>query len=107
MTTDTKETKPKERPAGSKQDSTMPIHVVRRKAIAASIWKRQAPSGYPYYDFSLSRSWKSLSTNKTGYSKNFFAEHAPELTEVIQETTAWIEARKAEDQAAAPRALAA
>ncbi len=25
-------------------------------AIAASIWQRQSPSGYAYYDFSLSRS---------------------------------------------------
>jgi hypothetical protein len=90
------------------RENAAPVHVVRRGAIAASIWRRQAPSGFPYYDFSLSRSWKSLSTNKTGYSRNFFAEHAQELGEVIQETTAWIDVRKREDQAAAaPGTLAA
>lgn len=92
----------------SKGEETSPVHVVRRGAIAASIWKRQANSGYAYYDFSLSRSWKSMSSNKTGYSKNFFADHAKELAEVIAETAAWIEARKSENQAAAaPGTLAA
>jgi hypothetical protein len=94
--------------ASESEESQQPVKVVRRGAIAASVWKRQAPSGYPYYDFSLSRSWKSLSTNKTGYSKNFFADHAKELAEVIQETSTWIESQKAQDQGgAAVGALAA
>ena len=102
------EPKEKKEQSQSKAESSPPVHVVRWGAIAASIWRRQAPSGFPYYDFSLSRSWKSLSTNKTGYSKNFFADHEQELMEVIRETCAWIAARKEEDQnAAAPGTLAA
>lgn len=105
---ETKENHQKARELKEKSDGKPPVHVVRRGAIAASIWKRQANSGYPYYDFSLSRSWKNMSTSKTGYSKNFFADHAKELVEVIQETATWIEARKSEDQAAfAPGTLAA
>lgn len=88
---------------GNAEEPKQPVKVVRRGALAASIWRRQAPSGYPYYDFSLSRSWKSMSTEKTGYSKNFFAEHAQELSEVIAETAAWIIAQKLQDQAAAPQ----
>lgn len=107
MTTETKETKPRTKDQEGKPENTAPVHVVRRGAIAASIWRRQAPSGYPYYDFSLSRSWKSLSTSKTGYSKNFFSDHEPELIEVIHETSVWIAARKQEDEAAAPGTLAA
>jgi len=43
-----------------------PVHVIRDGAIAASIWLKQSPTGYYYYDYSLSRSWKSASTGKTG-----------------------------------------
>ncbi|XZE20306.1 hypothetical protein SH449x_000173 [Pirellulaceae bacterium SH449] len=67
-----------------------PVHVVRKGAVAASIWQRQSPSGYAYYDFSLSRSWKSLSTDKTGYSRNFFETNEGDLVEVIQKASAWI-----------------
>jgi len=105
---ESKETKEKRKSAGESDEEQQPVKVVRRGAVAASVWKRQAPSGYPYYDFSLSRSWKSLSTDKMGYSKNFFANHAKQLAEVIEETAAWIEAQKVQDQTAAPAgALAA
>jgi hypothetical protein len=42
-------------------DGVDPVHVVGRGASGASIWKRQSPTGFAYYDFSLSRSWKSMS----------------------------------------------
>ncbi len=67
-----------------------PVHVVREGAVAASIWLRQAPSGYSYYDYSLSRSWKSMTTDKTGYSKNFFDKNEKELIAVIREASRWI-----------------
>jgi hypothetical protein len=72
-----------------------PVHVVRNGAVAASIWKRQSPSGYAYYDFSLSRSWKSMSSDKTGYSKNYFDTNEKELIDVIQRASAWIMDQKA------------
>lgn len=71
--------------------SAEPVHTVREGAVAASIWLRQSPAGYPYFDFSLSRSWKSMSTEKTGYSKNFFSRNTPELLSVIERAAAWIE----------------
>ncbi len=74
----------------SEGETTDPVHVVRKGAIAASIWQRQSPSGYAYYDFSLSRSWKSMSTDKTGYSRNFFGSNQGDLIEVIQAASAWI-----------------
>ncbi len=74
-----------------------PVHVIRRGAVAASIWQRQSPAGYSYYDFSLSRSWKSLSSDKMGYSQNFFYSNQSELSEVIQQASAWIVKRKQQD----------
>jgi len=54
--TDTKTTKPPVKPEVT----------IRRGAVAASIWKRQAPSGFEYFDFSLSRAWKATSTGHDG-----------------------------------------
>ena len=84
-----------------------PVQVVRRGALAASIWKRQSPSGFAYYDFSLSRSWKSMSSEKMGYSKNFFESNQVELVEVIQQASAWITQQRATEASEQPQTLAA
>jgi hypothetical protein len=88
---------PKPKPIKSPaESSTDPVHVVRKGAVAASIWQRQSPSGYAYFDFSLSRSWKSLTGDRTGYSKNFFETNEAELLDVIQQASAWVAERKAQ-----------
>ena len=83
-----------------------PIHTIREGSVGASIWRRQSPSGYAYYDFSLTRSWKSLSSGSTGYSKNFFARNQAELITVVEKAVAWIASheeplRLAQDEKAA------
>lgn len=80
----------KKRMAAVEVESAEPVHTVREGALAASIWQRQSLSGYAYYDFSISRSWKSMSSSKTGYSKNFFARNADELKRVIDRAARWI-----------------
>ncbi len=67
-----------------------PVHTIRSGAVAASIWKRQSPSGYVYFDYSLARSFKSLSTGSTGYSKNFCSRNQLELATVIEQAARWI-----------------
>jgi len=69
----------------------VPVHTIREGSVAASIWRRQSPSGFAYYDFSLTRSWQSLSSGNTGYSKNFFARNQPELVKVIAQASQWID----------------
>ena len=59
--------------------------MVRKGAVAVSIWKRQSPSGFEYFDFSLSRAWKSKNAGKEGYSPNFFANNREDLLLVIQD----------------------
>ena len=68
-----------------KKPTTAPVKTIRHGAIAASIWKRQATSGFEYFDFTVSRSWKTTSTGKEGYSSSFFVRNADELHAVIQE----------------------
>lgn len=74
----------------------MPIHTIREGAVAASIWRRMSPAGYEYFDFSLCRSWKSLSSGGTGNSRNFFSRNQVELTKVIEEACRWISAHELE-----------
>jgi len=71
-------------------ESNDPVQVIRQGAIAASIWQRQSPSGFAYFDFTLSRSWKSQGTGKAGYSKSFFGTNEQDLVEVIGKAAAWI-----------------
>ena len=82
---------PKKKSTTAESESAEPMHTIREGAVAASIWRRQSLSGYAYYDFSLSRSWKSMSSNKTGYSKNFFSRNQDELKQVIEKACQWIE----------------
>lgn len=79
---------------GDSEESKDPVQVIREGAIAASIWQRQGPSGFAYYDFTLSRSWKSVSSGRTGYSKNFFSRNAEELISVTRKATEWIAERE-------------
>lgn len=78
-----------------KKSVAKPVKTIRHGAVAASIWKRQAPSGFEYYDFSLSRSWKTNSTGREGYSPNFFAGNIEELHATIAEAASWIACQQA------------
>jgi hypothetical protein len=71
-------------------ETAEPIHTIRDGAVAASIWQRQSTSGYAYFDFSLSRTWLSMSSKKPAFSKSFFTRNQPELLRVIEKACAWI-----------------
>ncbi len=78
-----------------KKPSPKPVKTIRHGAVAASIWRRQSPSGFEYFDFSLSRSWKTQKTGREGYSPNFFANNEPELLATINEAASWIAGQQA------------
>lgn len=101
------QTNPKSRKKDGEGETTDPVEVIRKGAIAASIWKRQSPSGYAYYDFSISRSWKSMSSEKTGYSRNFFETNKSDLFEVIERASTWITEKRASENPGEAEALAA
>lgn len=65
-------------------------HTVRQGAIAANNWLRQSQTGFVYYDFSISRSWKSQNSGKEGYSQNFFPDNQSQLTHCVSEPSVWI-----------------
>lgn len=82
--------------------SETPIHTISEGSVSASIWRRQSPSGYAYYDFSLARSWQSLSSGNPGSSKNFFARNQVELVKVIEQAAQWIVNHEQRQSAAEP-----
>src|SRR5690606_36223082 len=82
-----------------KKANTKPVKTVRHGAIAATIWKRQPPSGFEYSDFSLSRSRKTQSTGREGYSPNFFASNLNDLQATVSEAASWIAGQQASLQA--------
>ena len=84
------------------EESAKPIHVIREGAISASIYRRQSPSGYAYLDFSLTRSWKTQSSGKTGCSTNYFAINRQDLVTAIDRAAAWIAANEDLDAIAQP-----
>lgn len=83
-----------------------PAHVLRDGGIAAMVWRRESATGFPYYEYSLSRSWKSQN-GKTGYSQNYFARNEAQLVKVIELASRWISEAEAKDQAAQAEAMAA
>lgn len=70
-----------------------PVKVIREGAIAASIWERQGVNG-TFYEYTLSRSWKSQDGAKSGYSTNFTARNAEQLVKVIEQATQYIHDRQ-------------
>lgn len=103
----TEETKNEPR-RDKKSDSAKkgPLHVIRDGGIAAMIWRRESTTGFPYYEYSISRSWKNQS-GKTGYSQNYFGRNEAQLVNVIGQATKWITEIEAKDQADKPESLAA
>ena len=87
-------TESKKKAAAAEPETAEPVHTIREGAVAASIWQRQSLSGYAYYDFSLSRSWKSMSSSKTGYSRNFFSRNREEVQSVVEKACDWISQRE-------------
>lgn len=86
MTTENKN-EPKKKKGEVRQ--LKPAHVIREGGVAAMIWPRQSATGFPYYEYSISRSWK-LHSGRSGYSQNFFAKNQSQLVKVIEMASQWI-----------------
>ena len=89
--------KPKEMNKNTTPAET-PVHTVRVGSVTAAIWRRQSPSGYAYHDFSLTRSFESLSSKSSNSSRNFFAKNRDDLAKAISAATQWIVEREAADE---------
>lgn len=78
----------KKRAAGD--DRQKPVQVITVGSLVASIYVRQAPSGYAYYAFNIKRSYRSLTTGSQIHSTDFFAENRIDLMAVVTQAADWI-----------------
>ena len=60
------------------------VQTCRRGAVAPSVFRRTAPGGFEYLDFSLSRAWKTPN-GKEGYSQNFFPKNREAIHTVVDQ----------------------
>ncbi len=67
-----------------------PLRTFREGAVAAHVWKRQTSTGFPYLEFSLSRSWRLKDGKREGYSTNFFEHNEEALMLVSKQATDFI-----------------
>ena len=80
-----------------------PEHEISCGTVIASIYLRQSNCGFPYYDFSLSRTWKSMTTGKPAHGTSFFDKNETDLIQAIRKACTWVRDKNAE--AAAGEAL--
>ena len=71
-------------------EGQQPIHVITVGAVSASIYLRQAPSGYAYHAYHLKRSYRSLTTRNAIQSTDFFVDNQADLVAVIAQASQWI-----------------
>ena len=83
-----------QKPTTTEDSNQQPLKTIREGAVAASIWSRQSSTGHDYLEFSLSRSWKSKSGDKEGYSQNFFENNEEAIVQVITKACHFIRSRQ-------------
>jgi hypothetical protein len=66
------------------------VTTVREGAVAANIFRGQTADGHAYLYFSLSRSWKSSSGGREGYSDRFYDRNEEALQHVVAKACAWM-----------------
>ena len=80
-------------------------HQIRCGVVTASIYIRQSNCGFPYFDFSLTRSWKSVTTGKEAHGSSFFDCNEQDLVEAVQRACEWIRGKAEPTTPAGPPAV--
>jgi hypothetical protein len=65
------------------------VRTFRDGAVAANVFRRTAPGGFEYLDFSITRAWK-VPSGKEGYSTNFFEKNREALHTVVDQACEFI-----------------
>jgi hypothetical protein len=73
----------------SKTNHNNYVRTFRDGAVAANVFRRTAPGGFEYLDFSITRAWK-VPSGKEGYSTNFFEKNREALHAVVDQACDFI-----------------
>jgi hypothetical protein len=71
-------------------DKSKYVKTFRHGAVAANVFRRTAPGGFEYMDFSVSRAWKAKG-GKEGFSQNFFPQNRVAIKAAVDEACDYIE----------------
>lgn len=80
-----------------------PEHVIRCGVVTASIHARQSNCGYGYWDYSLQRSWESVTSRKEVRGSTFFDTNEQDIVKAVAEASAWIREKLAHTSLGKPR----
>ncbi|MGB7732641.1 MAG: hypothetical protein WBL72_03010, partial [Thermoguttaceae bacterium] len=78
-----------------KQQTTskqVPIKVLVFGEITASVFEKQSLTGYRFYDYELTRTWKSMSTKKEAHGSTFFERNLDDIVTAARAASACIHA---------------
>ena len=81
-----------------------PEHVIRCGVVTASIHARQSNCGYGYWDYSLQRSWESVTSRKEVRGSTFFDTNEQDIVKAVTEASAWIRQKVAQAGLGKPQA---
>lgn len=70
-----------------------PAHVVRVGEVTAIVMLHKSHTGYPFYDFAISRSWQSMVSGRESTSNSLFADHEEDAVTAVRQAAAWIRAK--------------
>jgi hypothetical protein len=79
-----------------------PVHTIQCGDVVAAIHLRQSNCGLQYYDFTLTRTWKSLASGKQARAVTFFENNQKDLCQAITEASTWIRERQRNQTANEP-----
>jgi hypothetical protein len=79
------------KPKKSAQPASNYITTVRDGALGANIFRGNTADGHTYLYFELSRSWKSQSGTREGYSKKYYPRNVEAICNVAELAARWIE----------------
>jgi hypothetical protein len=78
-------------------NKTKPEHTIRCGQVTASIHYRQSNTGFNYYDFTLSRCWKSMRNSKEVFGASLFEQNEDDAIKCIRQACEWIRGRTNDD----------
>jgi len=73
-----------------KNGKQRPVHVVRTETVTAEVYAFRSNTGYPYYGYTISRHWSSLTTGKETQGCVFFENSEAAIIETVKKVTEWL-----------------
>ena len=81
-----------------------PEHTIRCGVVIISIHLRQSNCGFGYWDYTIQRTWQSVTTRKEARGSTFFDKNEADIVEAVGKASAWIREKVAQASVGEPSA---